>query len=112
MKKIIRLALPAVGAFLAVMAAAQIAAPSADAILDKVDQNAVPGTKILTAEMTIHSRRDSRTLRSKSWVQGQEKAFTEYLDPPRRIFGFQAVVSVRAVAADKVFARDLERYVA
>ena len=83
MKKIIRVALPAIGAFLAVMAAAQTAAPSAEAILDKVDQNAVPGTKILTAEMTIHSRRDSRTLRSKSWVQGQEKAFTEYLDPPR-----------------------------
>jgi outer membrane lipoprotein-sorting protein len=83
MKKIFYLALPAIGALLAVLAAAQTTPPSADAILDKVDQNAVPGTKILTAEMTIHSRRDSRTLRSRSWIQGQDKAFTEYLDPPR-----------------------------
>jgi outer membrane lipoprotein-sorting protein len=57
--------------------------PSADSILDRVDQNAVPGSKIVVAEMTIHGRRDSRTLRSKSWIQGQEKSFTEYLDPPR-----------------------------
>jgi outer membrane lipoprotein-sorting protein len=67
----------------AALVAAQAPAPSADSILDRVDRNAVPGTKIITAEMTIHSRRESRTLRSKSWIQGQEKAFTEYLDPPR-----------------------------
>ncbi len=65
----------------AVFTAAQ--APSADSILDRVDQNAVPGNKIIVSEMTIHGRRDSRTLRVKSWIQGQEKAFSEYLDPPR-----------------------------
>lgn len=66
-----------------VYCAAQTAAPSADAILDQVDRNAVPGSKIIVAEMTIHSRRDSRTVKSKSWIQGQDKAFTEYLEPPR-----------------------------
>jgi len=77
--KRIALALLAFAAF----AAAQAPAPSAETILDRVDANAVPGNKILISEMTIHGRRDSRTVKSKSWVQGQEKAFTEYLDPPR-----------------------------
>ncbi len=67
----------------AALSAAQAPVPSADSILDRVDKNAVPGNKIVVAEMTIHGRRDSRTLRSKSWIQGQEKAFSEYLDPPR-----------------------------
>jgi outer membrane lipoprotein-sorting protein len=67
----------------AVLAGAQAPAPSADSILDRVDKNAVPGNKIVVAEMTIHGRRDSRTVKSKSWIQGQDKAFTEYLDPPR-----------------------------
>jgi outer membrane lipoprotein-sorting protein len=67
----------------AALAAAQAPAPSADSILDRVDKNAVPGNRIAVAEMTIHGRRESRTLRSKSWIQGQERAFSEYLDPPR-----------------------------
>ena len=64
-------------------AAALAQAPSAEAILDRVDRNAVPGTKIIVSEMTIRGRRDSRTVKAKSWIQGEEKAFTEYLDPPR-----------------------------
>jgi outer membrane lipoprotein-sorting protein len=78
---ILALVLAAWAAFLA--AQVQAPSPSADSILDRVDANAVPGNKILISEMTIHGRRDSRTLRSKSWIQGQEKAFSEYLDPPR-----------------------------
>ncbi|MDD8026967.1 MAG: outer membrane lipoprotein-sorting protein [Acidobacteriota bacterium] len=75
------LLLLAAGAAAALAARAQ--APSAETILDRVDRNAVPGTKIIVAEMTIHGRRDSRTIKAKSWIQGEEKAFTEYLDPPR-----------------------------
>jgi outer membrane lipoprotein-sorting protein len=77
--KRIALALWAFAAF----AAAQAPPPSAETILDRVDANAVPGNKILISEMTIHGRRDSRTVKSKSWIRGQDKAFTEYLDPPR-----------------------------
>lgn len=58
-------------------------APAAESILDRVDRNAAPGTKILVSEMTVRGRRDSRTVKSKSWIQGEEKAFIEYLDPPR-----------------------------
>ena len=57
--------------------------PSAASILERVDQNAVPGTKIIESEMIVHGRRDSRTIRAKSWVEGADKAFTEYLYPPR-----------------------------
>jgi outer membrane lipoprotein-sorting protein len=69
--------------FLAAGAAARAQAPSAEEILDRVDRNAVPGTKVMISEMTIRGRRESRTVKSKSWIQGEDKAFTEYLDPPR-----------------------------
>jgi len=62
-------------------AAAQI--PSGNSILEKADQNEVSGNKIILSEMTIHARRASRSLKAKSWVQGKEKAFTEYLEPAR-----------------------------
>ncbi|MCX6564988.1 MAG: outer membrane lipoprotein-sorting protein [Candidatus Aminicenantes bacterium] len=64
---------------------AQDASPviAAAAILEKIDQNAVPGSKIMVAAMTIHGRRADRTIKSKSWIEGDDKAFTEYLDPPR-----------------------------
>jgi outer membrane lipoprotein-sorting protein len=56
---------------------------SADAILDRVDRNAVPGTKVIVSEMIIHGRRASRTIKAKSWIEADDKAFTEYLYPPR-----------------------------
>jgi outer membrane lipoprotein-sorting protein len=37
----------------------------------------------MVSAMTIHGRRADRTIKSKSWVEGNDKAFTEYLDPPR-----------------------------
>jgi len=66
-------------------AAAQTApqAPSADSILKRVDENQVAGSRITIYEMTIHGRRGSRTMKAKSWVQGVDRAFTEYLEPPR-----------------------------
>lgn len=57
--------------------------PSADAVLEKADRNAVAGSKVILSQMTIHGRRDSRTLKAKSWIEGKDKAFTEYLEPPR-----------------------------
>jgi len=56
---------------------------SADQILDRIDENAVAGNRISVTEMIIHSRRATRTLKLKSWVQGEDKAFTEFLEPAR-----------------------------
>ena len=58
-------------------------APSADSILKKIDENQVSGSRITLYEMTIRGRRGSRTMKAKSWVQGVDRAFTEYLEPPR-----------------------------
>lgn len=57
--------------------------PSANWILEEVDRNSVSGNKIILNEMLIHARRASRSLKAKSWIQGKEKAFTEFLEPAR-----------------------------
>jgi outer membrane lipoprotein-sorting protein len=64
-------------------AAAEAQTPTGAQILEKVDQNQASKTKITSWEMTIHGRRGSRTIKAKSWVEGIDRAFTEYLDPPR-----------------------------
>jgi outer membrane lipoprotein-sorting protein len=73
-----------IGCLAAAGAAAQTAsAPSADSILKKIDENQVAGSRITVYEMTIRGRRGSRTMKAKSWVQGVDRAFTEYLEPAR-----------------------------
>jgi outer membrane lipoprotein-sorting protein len=67
----------------AAAAQAQTQPPSAESILKKIDENQASGSRITVYEMTIHGRRGSRTMKAKSWVQGVDRAFTEYLDPPR-----------------------------
>jgi outer membrane lipoprotein-sorting protein len=57
--------------------------PDGEAILRRVDENMGSDNKIIQSVMTIHGRRGSRSIRSKSWIQGRTKSFTEYLDPPR-----------------------------
>jgi len=57
--------------------------PSAEWILGQVDGNRVSGNKIILSEMVIHGRRGSRSIRAKSWIQGDDRSFSEYLDPPR-----------------------------
>jgi outer membrane lipoprotein-sorting protein len=70
---------------LAVVAWAQAAVqfPAGDWILQKVDENIGSDNKISRSRMIIHGRRVSRTVESRSWIQGDEKSFTEYLAPPR-----------------------------
>lgn len=62
---------------------AQAEYPSGTSILKKIDENMASDTRIVTSKMVIHDRRDTRTVSSKSWLQGDRKAFTEYLSPPR-----------------------------
>ncbi|MGB4704952.1 MAG: outer membrane lipoprotein-sorting protein [Candidatus Saccharicenans sp.] len=56
---------------------------SGEEILKRVDDNITAGNKVMTAKMIIHLRRASRTVEFKSYIQGTEKAFTEFLAPPR-----------------------------
>ena len=57
--------------------------PSGEWILERVDENIGSDNKISVAEMIIHGRRQPRTVKSKSWLQGTEQSFTEYLAPAR-----------------------------
>ncbi len=69
--------------FITAAAAATAQTPSGDWILQKVDENMGSDNKIIVAEMVIRGRRGSRTIQSKSWIQGTEQSFTEFLAPAR-----------------------------
>jgi len=53
----------------------------AKTILDKVDRNMSSKNRIVESSMTVHGKRSSRTLTSKTWSEGTEKSFSEYLSP-------------------------------
>ena len=56
---------------------------TAEDIIKAMDENLTSENQVLISRMVVHGRRASRTIVSKSWVVGTEKAFTEYLSPPR-----------------------------
>ncbi|MBN2384352.1 outer membrane lipoprotein-sorting protein [bacterium] len=56
---------------------------SATEILARVDDNYVSTTKQVTSTMIIHGRRSERTVKALSYIQGMDKAYTEYLFPER-----------------------------
>ena len=57
--------------------------PTAEELISAMDANLTSKTQIVTSRMVVHGRRASRTIVSKSWVQGTDQAFIEYLSPPR-----------------------------
>jgi len=71
------------GLALLISALAEAQYPSGDWILQKIDENIGSDNKISHSLMIIQGRRGSRTVESRSWIQGDEKSFTEYLAPPR-----------------------------
>ena len=52
-------------------------------IISEIDKNMNAKSRVLTSKMIVHGRRSSRTIESKNWVVGIDKAFTEYISPPR-----------------------------
>ena len=56
---------------------------AADVILERVDLNISSENRIFESSMTIHGRRNSRTITSKTYAVGDKRSFTEYLSPPR-----------------------------
>lgn len=57
--------------------------PDGKDLLTKIDRNMSSTSRVFTSKMIIHGRRSSRTIESKTWSQGDKKAFTEYLSPAR-----------------------------
>jgi outer membrane lipoprotein-sorting protein len=74
-------------AILMIMLGAVISAdaqtPTGDEILRRIDQNKVYDQAISISTMIVHSRTCDRTIQSKAWSKGDNKAFVEYLAPPR-----------------------------
>lgn len=60
-----------------------LSAQDAAQIMEKVDANMSSENRIVEASMTIHGRRNSRTITSKSYTVGTTQSFTEYLSPAR-----------------------------
>lgn len=63
------------------MGAAQT--PDGNEILRQIDNNQSAENMVVTSTMVIHGRRASRSMTAKSWIEGTEKSFTEYLSPAR-----------------------------
>ncbi|AKP53514.1 outer membrane lipoprotein-sorting protein [Cyclobacterium amurskyense] len=61
----------------------QAKAQDAKDILEKVDKNMVSKTEITESEMVIRGKRNVQTIGSKSFTEGNQKSFTEYLYPER-----------------------------
>lgn len=58
-----------------------VAAQDAVTILQRIDANLSSRNRVFESDMTIHSRRGSRTISSRSYAEGNQKSFTEYLAP-------------------------------
>jgi len=80
MKKTINLVLIVI--LITVLGTAQVP-PTGEEILRLVDANIGADNKIATAEMIINGKRGRRSIKSKSWIYGEEKSYTEYLAPAR-----------------------------
>ena len=52
-------------------------------ILEKTDKNMTSRNRIFTSKMIIHGRRGDRTIESKTWSEGENRSFSEYLSPAR-----------------------------
>ena len=57
--------------------------PSGKEILNRIDRNMSSERRIFKSLMIIHGRRGTRTVLSKSWLEGEQKSFTEFLAPAR-----------------------------
>ena len=56
---------------------------SVEQIIVAMDNNLNAKSRIMKSKMIVKGRRSTRTIESKNWVVGANKAFTEYLSPPR-----------------------------
>ena len=54
-----------------------------DSLISAMDANLYAKSMVYTSKQIVHGRRSSRTIESKTWVVGVDKAFMENLSPPR-----------------------------
>jgi outer membrane lipoprotein-sorting protein len=78
--RIRKLKLAAILVFLGIQGYSQ---PTAGELLERIDRNMSSENRVFESSMTIHGKRSSRTIVSKTWSVGEKKSFTEYLSPAR-----------------------------
>ena len=54
-----------------------------DKLISAMDANLYAKSQVYTSKQIIHGRRSSRTIESKTWIVGIDRAYMEYLSPPR-----------------------------
>ncbi len=52
-------------------------------VLKRVDKNLYLDKAISNTSMVIYGRAGTRSVKSKIWIEGKDKSFVEYTDPPR-----------------------------
>lgn len=57
--------------------------PSGSDVMKEIDKNLVLDKAISYTTMIIHGRIGTRSIKSKNWIEGKDKAFVEYTDPAR-----------------------------
>ncbi len=57
--------------------------PTGDEVLKNIDKNMFVDQAVSRNTMIVHGRAGSRTITSKAWSKGRDKAFVEYLSPAR-----------------------------
>jgi len=57
--------------------------PTGAEILRSIDDNTIAGNRSATTTMIVRGRRNDRRMTSKSWIEGSDKSFSEYLAPVR-----------------------------
>lgn len=57
--------------------------PDGNQLLIKIDRNMFSESSISLSRLIIYGRRGQKTLEVKSWSEGDDKSFSEYLAPPR-----------------------------
>jgi outer membrane lipoprotein-sorting protein len=60
-----------------------ITAQTAEEIIERIDKNMSSENRIVESSMTIHGKRNSRTMTSISYTVSDKQSFTEYLTPAR-----------------------------
>lgn len=69
--------------FLALLISISVNAQDAKEILEKVDKNMSSQNRVFESTMIVHGKRNSRTMTSRSFSEGDKQSFTEYLSPAR-----------------------------
>ena len=83
-----------------------ISAQEANDILNSVEKNMSSKNRVFESTMTIHGTRNSRTITSRTYAEGDRQAFTEYLSPAReqgtRMLKLEDQLWIYSPSADRV----------